>query len=475
MRKILSHLCGYSWEWVNGSFFSLLLTSAFLFCLFPLTGEATPPQSADTLNVWMDYTCFLNMPDTGQSYVEIYYSFNRRELKFTQEGEAYEAKLFLNLTIQDELGNLVENRMWNRRSKVNHWEETQTDYMILDQVEVLLEPGDYLLKLSVTDLGSERQGESSSELKVKAFGEKNLQLSDIELAFQMEPDTGTGRFTKAGRRILPNPAGVFTHDMGMVYFYAELYNLAVLSGADPDYVLTFTVLDSAGTKVKDFGSQARKKPGNSAVVLRGINVSTLSPGRYTLQVEAQDKETEQTVFVTKDFTILGKEVERKEDLDSFEDIEKFKQDVIYIATSGELDIFDQLTLEGRKRFIEEFWRRRDPNPATPINEFKIEHYRRISYSNLHFSRTREANDGWNTDMGRIYILYGEPSEIERHPLTAENKSWEQWNHNELEGGAYFIFVDEDGYGVYRLVHSNLKGEVKDSRWEEKVKTESPFR
>ena len=477
MRKNFPYLCACSWEWAKGSIFLLSLASALLFCLFPLTGKALSQESPDSLNVWTDYACFRNLPDTNQSYVEIYYSFNRRELKFTQEGETYEAKLFLNLTIEDELGDMVENRMWNRRSKVNRWEETQIDYIILDEVEVILEPGDYLLKLSVTDLGSECQGEASLELKVKAFGEKNLQLSDLELAFQIEPDTSVGTFTKVGRKILPNPSGVFTRSMEMVYFYAELYNLTVLPGADPDYVLSFTVLDSTGKKVKDFGSQTLKKPGNSAVVLSGINVSTLPQGNYILQVETQDKETEQKAFATKNFTILGEEVEKKESLASLssKEVEKFRQDVTYIATTGELDMFDQLTLEGKKRFIEEFWKKREPYPDTPINEFKIEHYRRISYANFHFSRTREANDGWNADMGRIYILYGEPSEIERYPLTAESKSWEQWNYNQLEGGVYFIFIDEDGYGVYRLVHTNLKGGVKDYRWEEKVRTGSPFR
>ena len=475
MRNIFSHSNTCSWEWSKKLNSAFSLTLALLFCLFPLSGEAVPQKSQDNLNVWLDYACFRNFPDTNQSYVEIYYSFNRREFKFTQEAQTYEARLFLNLTIEDKQENLVENRMWNRRSKVNRWEETQIDYMILDQAEVILEPGDYLLKLSVTDLGSEYQGESSLDLKVKAFGEKNLQLSDLELAFQVEPDTSTHRFTKAGRKILPNPWGTFTHDRGMMYFYAELYNLAVLPDADPDYVLSFAVLDSKGKEVKDFGNQTRKKPGNSAVVLSGINISTLPKGNYILQVQAQDKESKQKVSITKNFTILGGKTEEEKSLLSPDEIERFKQDVTYIATAGELDIFDQLTLEGKKRYIEEFWRKRDTNPDTPINEFKIEHYRRINYANLQFSRTRESSDGWYADMGRVYILYGEPTEIERHPLTRESKSWEQWNYNELEGGVYFIFIDEDGYGVYRLVHSTLRGEVKDPTWEERVRGDSPFR
>jgi GWxTD domain-containing protein len=465
----------YVFGGVKGSISILSLALTFLFFLFPVRAEVLQPNTPESLNVWLDYACFQNLPDTNQSYVEIYYSFNRKQLKFNQEGGAYEAKLFLNLTITDKLGNQVENRVWNRRSKVTRWEETQIDYMILDEAEVILEPGDYILKLSVTDLGSDLKGEATMNLRVRGFEVKNLQLSDLELAFRIEPDTSTSRFTKGGRKILPNPSGVFTHPMGIVYFYGELYNLIALPTANQDYLLSFTVSDSTGKMVKDFGSQAREKPGNSAVVLSGINISTLPGGRYVLKVEAQDKETGQKAFVTKNFTILSLEAGKQESQESSDEVERFKQDVAYIATSEELNMFDQLTLEGKKRFIEEFWKKKDPTPDTPINEFKIEYYRRLNYTSLHFSRTEKANDGWRTDMGRIYILYGEPSEIERHSLSQEEKSWEQWNYNKLQGGAYFIFVDEDGYGVYRLVHSNLRGEVKDSQWEERVRMESPYR
>ena len=280
-------LCGRKCKEANIAVFSFLL---LLFaCPLPSAGQIPAPESLDGLHVWLDYACFRNWPDSSQTYLEIYYLFSRGELKFTREGETYEARIFLNLTIEDQQGDTVENRMWNRVSRVNSWEDTQADFMILDEAEVLLEPGDYVLKLSVTDLGSEAKGEAKSELKVKAFVEKDLQLSDLELAFQIDPDTTASRFTKAGRKILPNPSGVFSHVMEIVYFYGELYNLASSPQADSDYVLTFSVLDPTGKKVKDFGSQTRRKPGNSAVVLSGINISALAQGNYVLRVEAEDK------------------------------------------------------------------------------------------------------------------------------------------------------------------------------------------
>src|SRR3990172_9621503 len=59
-----------------------------------------------------------------------------------------------------------------------------------------------------------------------------------------------------------------------------------------------------------------------------------------------------------------------------------EEDVAYIIAKREREVFLLLdTVEDRNRFIEVFWERRDPDRATPENEFKIEHYRRIDYAN----------------------------------------------------------------------------------------------
>src|SRR3972149_2740280 len=64
-----------------------------------------------------------------------------------------------------------------------------------------------------------------------------------------------------------------------------------------------------------------------------------------------------------------------------------ERDVLYIITDREKDVFLSLaTVEERDRFIEAFWRKRDPNPATPANEYKDEHYRRIDHANTFLGR-----------------------------------------------------------------------------------------
>jgi bla regulator protein blaR1 len=90
------------------------------------------------------------------------------------------------------------------------------------------------------------------------------------------------------------------------------------------------------------------------------------------------------------------------------------EEVVFIIDDRERATFKSLqTDKERDHFIEQFWLRRDPTPGTPQNEFKDEHYRRIAYANQRFAW--HSVPGWKTDLGRIYIVFGPPDEIDSHP------------------------------------------------------------
>jgi GWxTD domain-containing protein len=90
-----------------------------------------------------------------------------------------------------------------------------------------------------------------------------------------------------------------------------------------------------------------------------------------------------------------------------------QEEVVYIISPKEKDVFLQLTTDReRGLFIEAFWKARNPDPAAAENAFKKEHYRRIQYANLWFGRGL-ASGGWRSDMGRMYIILGEPKQIQK--------------------------------------------------------------
>lgn len=140
------------------------------------------------------------------------------------------------------------------------------------------------------------------------------------------------------------------------------------------------------------------------------------------------------------------------------------EDVVYIISPEERSAFLHLaTNEEREQFIEQFWQRRNPDPDSVDNTFKEEHYRRIAYTNEHFS---SGIPGWKTDRGRIYIMWGPADEIESHPSggsydrpadegggETSTYPFEDWRYRYLEGigeNVIIEFVDPTMSGEYKL-------------------------
>lgn len=140
------------------------------------------------------------------------------------------------------------------------------------------------------------------------------------------------------------------------------------------------------------------------------------------------------------------------------------EDVAYVITNEERTAFNRLqTDEEREQFIEQFWLRRDPTPDSIENEFREDHYGRIAYAN---ERYASGIPGWKSDRGRIYIIHGEPAEIESHPSggtyqrpieegggTTSTFPFETWRYRFIEGigtNVIFEFVDPTMTGEYRF-------------------------
>lgn len=103
---------------------------------------------------------------------------------------------------------------------------------------------------------------------------------------------------------------------------------------------------------------------------------------------------------------------------------------------------------GRKRF----WRKQDPLMLTERNERRMEHYRRVAYANLRFSKPRSGIAGWRTEMGRVYIKFGDPlgrtvtrPEVDQKGPTVQAHT-ELWTYE----GFSFRFRNWNGMDAWRF-------------------------
>jgi len=124
--------------------------------------------------------------------------------------------------------------------------------------------------------------------------------------------------------------------------------------------------------------------------------------------------------------------------------------VQYIMTGEERKIFLELPDSERGRFIDDFWQRRNPDPDSEENAFKTEYEDRVQNADNLFRG--EGRPGYLTDRGRIFILFGPPSERLTYPMDAAGFCREVWYY----GAFPVIFVDEHCQGQFLLTAINLE-------------------
>lgn len=88
------------------------------------------------------------------------------------------------------------------------------------------------------------------------------------------------------------------------------------------------------------------------------------------------------------------------------------RDLAVVASPEEAEDFREALPQERDKMWQSFWAARDPDPTSLTNERLVEHFRRIIYSRLHFSKGKEP---WDR-RGEIYVRLGHPDDRQRFIL-----------------------------------------------------------
>jgi GWxTD domain-containing protein len=415
----------------------------------------------------------------GFTFIEVYFAIPRDVLQHQKTITDYEANFetAVNLFAGD---SILAERKRSNTDRAAALADVKSSQLLFNIFSFYIKPGTYIMRARVTDLGTQIGGWIEKTITIAPFPEKDVSLSDIQLSMNIEADTSKNMYVKNGYRILPNPNRMYGAELPILYYYSEINNLSrMTAGADSSYTVDVLVLDEKGNTVKSLPSKTKKRLGTSVLELGMVNVLTLNSGPYRLSVTARDNGTGASFSRTKDFFVyrradyLGKGNEAVEtgqayadefsamDVKSLDDLFKKCE---YIATDRDKKLYKKLDVVGKRKFMSDFWRVRDSNALTSLNEFKQDYFERLQYVEQHFGGgSRRA--GWRSDMGRIMLMYGKPDEVERYPSNIDKRSYEIWHFYSVEGGTQCYFVDLQDLGDMRLVHSTIRTELQDTDWE----------
>jgi len=359
------------------------------------------------------------------------------------------------------------------------------DAFAVDMVRFSLTPGRYRLEVAVVDSVSGHRAVTGVDLEGFASAPA---ASDLLLSPQIRP-------TAAGDTV-PRPAELRWGQM-LVAAAARLdltplrptayYLLEAYSPAQANGTLRLRVADSTGKAMITTAETPVQVPMGGGVLKGQLDLAGLPPGSYDMVAALQLGG--KTVERAAGFTMAGldetleKDVVRREaakvtDAGYFEamgqeELELAKEPLVIVAESGELSKWSKdLSLRAKRRFLVDFWKRRDPTPDTPVNEARRVFYDGVAYAEKHFGeKGRVSAPGWRTDRGRIYIKYGEPEEQLDRVQAGRAVPYQVWRYRQGRD-RYFVFADRsNGIGVYQLVHSNDVKEIGLPNWREIVTQE----
>jgi GWxTD domain-containing protein len=442
--------------------FNFVLLSFFVLpSHFPLFAQTAAQPNPFVIN--FDYARFRH--SATHAYLELYYSFYCGQITFHSEGTDLKGGVAIRTDLtQEGSGKSVINErvvlpVVMDDTSAAGWRTTS----ILRQAGHLVPFGNYRLHVVAYDSANPAHRDSlSMPVEIKAFAT----VSDLQLCASIQASTNTSHpYFKNAHEVTPHPSLVFGAFMPVVYAYTELYDV----DTSKVYAVDYEIIDADGAVAKKVSRQRRYRTRNT-VEVSTLNAVALKPGKYTLRLNVQNSPSQQKEFYV--YQLPSASVEPAPNATSLavaietlteKEIEEEFQKAKYLADKTETSFFSQLkTAPAKKEFLKEFWSRLEAGSATETPRPRTDYLRRVQLADERYSQYTKK--GWRTDRGRVFILYGKPDEVERHPSEGVTKPYEVWYFYQIENGVQFVFVDRNGFGDYELVHSTKRNELSDEDW-----------
>lgn len=376
------------------------------------------------------YDVFNYYYDGKKNRLELFVSMPYNQVRFVKKNNIFEAKYRIDFTVYDEKkSNVIQEKSWYETIKVNDFNTSiNPQNFMLSNKTLYLRPGNYIFVCNIEDQETKKNLLYEDVYTVRNLN-NHLALSDVMFIRKLD-----------NNRILPNISRNIISNQNLVNFYYELY-----SDTNTNVVVNYSIFKfdkKTDELMLNYQENIELKKGNNQIV-KELKFKELSLGTYRLELDVEDVSRKIKLSTYKVFTSFWYGMP-----ENIKDLNKAIEQMIYIAPRGVIDeIQSAKTEDEKKKIFADFWRKLDPTPGTEENEIFNIYYQRVAFANANFSTYRE---GWRTDFGMVYILLGPPDNIERHPFEFDTKPYEVWSYYRYN--YTFYFVDESGFGEYRLVY-----------------------
>jgi len=365
----------------------------------------------------------------GMNNLYVYLKMPYNFFRFIKEEDIFIADYEFSIEISDEENNIHKNNVMQEKIVVSNFEDTNSDEKIFfKEIEFEVSPGKYNIRLVITDLDMRKSITQSKEITLKDFWKEEIGISDI--IFYVEGDSS---FNSGKNIIIPEPNVNVDYNSNLVIDY-----YIFKSDIEKRIVLNSKIIPKFKTKtpVYEENEEIYDKKNLTKREIRLIpELISVGPYVFRINVSSEEIKREREIefsLLWENFPISALHINTA--------IGRMK----YILTEEEYEKISLMNQAEKKDFFIDFWKEFDIDTTMEKNEVMEEYFRRLNYTDQNFSDPN--NDGWESDRGRIWILYGKPDNvIKRHNLIPPYETWEYYNINKR-----YNFWDEFSIGVFKL-------------------------
>jgi GWxTD domain-containing protein len=443
---------------------------------------------SSNVKAYLNYGVFY-APGKG-SYLETYLTVTGPSVIFKKQKAKFQGKIQIEINFSQN-GNSVLSNAYNLLSPEILDLSNKPNFIDLQRYS--LKAGTYQAEIKILDV-NDKNIEPVKSLQTITIPEQtdSIYISDIELAESIQKSVAQTSITKSGYDIVPYPLTYFPEQMNKLNFYIEGYNTLKQLGADSKFLFTYYI-ESAEMKeiVSGYHNFLKHKSEEVVPLIGQFDISKISTGNYNLVIEIRNSANE--LKAQKKLAFIRSAPNTKIDLSDIKSVDTagsfispvtnpdtLRQYVAClwpISTTSERDWqSNQIRSNNVKlmqQYIFAFWQNRNPeNPEAAWNVYKAE----VKKVNKVYSCGGQP--GYMSDRGRVYLQYGAANSAQQVSTEPDSYPYEIWQYYRLKNpstGQFqtnkkFVFYNPTLDGkCYMLLHSDARGEIRDDRWQIKLK------
>ncbi len=404
--------------------FSVLIQLIFISSVFAqinLTGE----RELEDEGVEIKLASF-NDPGSEKSRLYFFFKVSYEMIQFVKDNDGFKGEFDLAVEVINKNKDYVFSDVLNKTLKVEKYNSTDAEnrFSIIEK-SFILDPGKYKIRLELEDSQTKSTKIFEHNVKLDKYDEDRIDTGDILFYHN--------RGLVSDEKTLDNSENTIASYIA----FTEVYNV---NEADK-YTMKYDIYNEKKKKVISRESVLQGKEGVDSIYI-DLRREDLSAGLYNIQIEF--KNGKKKTKTSSSFAVYwaGMPITEKE-------LDEAISQMRYIDRENKSKKIRKKNFQEKMTFFKEFWEKMDPTPGTPENEHMKKYYSRVRYSTFNFKGRRQ---GWNTDMGMVYILMGPPDEIYRSPSSADARPWNSWQY--YRHNITLVFEDFSGLGFYKLKNLN---------------------